>query len=176
MIYPVSCRKKVLALTAKEGLWFVEVSMRFGLSKSAVFRWSKKLEPQRHRCKPRYKIDEAALRRDIEAYPDSDYCESAQRLGVSTTGIRDAQYRLGITDKKAHYHPKADPEKRQIFSQTIAEVQKAGKPIVYMDESGFAHDMPRTCGEAMKGQRCYAKHDWGAKGRTNAIGALIKST
>ena len=100
MTYPVLFRKKVLALKDKEGLSFAEVSMRFGLSKSAVFRWSKKLEPQRHRNKPWYKIDEAALRGDIEAYPDS-YCrERAERLGVSTTGIRDAQYRLGITYKK----------------------------------------------------------------------------
>ena len=28
----------------------------------------------------------------------------------------------------------------------------------------------------MKGQRCYAQHDGGAKGRTNAINALIQST
>ena len=28
----------------------------------------------------------------------------------------------------------------------------------------------------MKGQGCYAKHDGGAKGKTNAIGALIQST
>ena len=28
----------------------------------------------------------------------------------------------------------------------------------------------------MKGQRCYGTHDWGAKGRTNAIGALIGAT
>ena len=28
----------------------------------------------------------------------------------------------------------------------------------------------------MKGQRCYGAHDWGAKGRTNAIGALIGAT
>lgn len=33
--------------------------------------------------------------------------------------------------------------------------------------------MPRTHGYSTKGQRCYGKHDWGAKGRTNAIGALI---
>lgn len=33
--------------------------------------------------------------------------------------------------------------------------------------------MPRTHGYAPKGQRCFGKHDWGAKGRTNAIGALI---
>lgn len=36
--------------------------------------------------------------------------------------------------------------------------------------------MPRTHGYSVKGQRCYGKHDWGAKGRTNAIGALIGST
>jgi len=33
--------------------------------------------------------------------------------------------------------------------------------------------MPRTHGYALKGQRCYGKHDWGAKGRTNVIGALL---
>lgn len=46
---------------------------------------------------------------------------------------------------------------------------------MYIDESGFAHDMPRTHGYAIQGQRCYGTHDWGAKGRTNAIGALIGS-
>lgn len=35
--------------------------------------------------------------------------------------------------------------------------------------------MPRTHGYADKGQRCYGKHDWGARGRINAIGALIGS-
>lgn len=35
--------------------------------------------------------------------------------------------------------------------------------------------MPRTHGYSIQGQRCYGKHDWGAKGRTNAIGALIGS-
>jgi len=33
--------------------------------------------------------------------------------------------------------------------------------------------MPRTHGYAPKGERCYGTHDWGAKGRTNAIGALL---
>ncbi len=35
--------------------------------------------------------------------------------------------------------------------------------------------MPRSHGYSIKGQRCYGKHDWGAKGRTNAIGALLGS-
>lgn len=36
--------------------------------------------------------------------------------------------------------------------------------------------MPRTHVYAKKGKRCYGTHDWGAKGRTNAIGALIGQT
>jgi len=75
--------------------------------------------------------------------------------------------------KKTFHHPKADQEQRTTFCQKLSEYKVAGNPIVYIDESGFAHDMPRTHGYAVKGQRCYGKHDWGAKGRTNVIGALL---
>ena len=34
--------------------------------------------------------------------------------------------------------------------------------------------MPRTHGYAPIGQRCYGTHDWNAKGRTNAIGAICE--
>lgn len=63
-----------------------------------------------------------------------------------------------------------------MYGQQIKEHQKDNRPIVYIDESGFSHDMPRTHGYSQKGRRCYGTHDWGAKGRTNAIGALIGST
>lgn len=36
--------------------------------------------------------------------------------------------------------------------------------------------MPRTHGYAKKGNRCYGIHNWGAKGRTNVIGALLGAT
>jgi transposase len=42
-----------------------------------------------------------------------------------------------------------------------------------VDESGFAHDMPRIHGYAPRGQRCFGVRDWQAKGRTNVIGALL---
>jgi len=42
-----------------------------------------------------------------------------------------------------------------------------------LDESGFAQDMPRTHGYSMRGKRCYGTQDWHAKGRTNAIGAIL---
>jgi transposase len=47
------------------------------------------------------------------------------------------------------------------------------RPIVYLDESGFALDMPWIHGYAPKGKRCYGQHDWHSKGRVNAIGAMI---
>lgn len=52
--------------------------------------------------------------------------------------------------------------------------EDAGHPIVPIDESGFAHHMPRTHGYAPRGQRCEGLHDWAAKGRTNVIGALFQ--
>ena len=45
---------------------------------------------------------------------------------------------------------------------------------MYLDESGFAgvrHDMPRTHGCSFRGKCCVS--DWGAKGRTNVIGAML---
>ena len=44
--------------------------------------------------------------------------------------------------------------------------------MVYIDESGFAQDMPRTHGYSLKGKRCEGVHDWHARGRINAIGVL----
>ena len=44
---------------------------------------------------------------------------------------------------------------------------------MYLDESGFSTDMPRPRGYSQKGERCYGTHDWHAKGRINAIGALL---
>ena len=75
--------------------------------------------------------------------------------------------------KKTLKHPKACKDKRQLFQDKIAAYTQLARPIVYIDESGFAHDMPRNYGYSLKGERCFGTHDWGAKGRTNAIGALL---
>ncbi len=68
-----------------------------------------------------------------------------------------------------------DDGDRHAFQNRIEAHRKAGKTIVYIDESGFAHDMVRTHGCSPRGKRCPGKQDWTAKGRTNVIGALIGS-
>jgi len=56
-------------------------------------------------------------------------------------------------------HRQADDDVRRCFRERIAAHEAASRPVVYIDESGFATDMPRTHGYAPKGQRCPGKHD-----------------
>jgi transposase len=74
--------------------------------------------------------------------------------------------------KKSLRHPKANLEDREKFKEKINTYQKQRQPIIYIDESGFAHDMPRTHGYSQQGERCYGTQDWQARGRVNVIGAI----
>ena len=80
---------------------------------------------------------------------------------------------LILAIKKTLKHPKACEYKRASFVSRIMAYQAQGKEIIYLDESGFAQDMPRNYGYSKQGARCYGTHDWQAKGRVNAIGAIV---
>ena len=73
-------------------------------------------------------------------------------------------------------HPKASQQARINFQQKINAYQQAGPPIVDLDESGLAQDMPRRHGYSKKGTPCYGTQNWQAKGRVNAMGALMGMT
>ena len=79
----------------------------------------------------------------------------------------------GSPIKKTLNHPRADHAERMAFLCGIIRYRLLGKPIVYLDESGFAVDSPRTHGYARRGKRCHSTKDWHAKGRLNAIGAIV---
>jgi hypothetical protein len=53
--------------------------------------------------------------------------------------------------------------------------QQANRVIVFIDESGFAHDMPRKHGYARRGERGLGIQDGHAKGRLKVIGARVGS-
>ncbi len=72
--------------------------------------------------------------------------------------------------KKTFQHPKADETARNIFSGGIREYRADERSPVYIDESGFARDMPRSYGYAPVGKRCAGRHDRNAKGRIDVIG------
>jgi transposase len=55
----------------------------------------------------------------------------------------------------------------------MEQYKSEGKSVVYIDESGFSHESTRSHGYAKIGKRCFGTFNWGAKGRTNAIGAWL---
>ena len=168
MAYSLDFRKKVLSVKEPEKLTFQEVADRFCIGIASVTRWVKRLEPKRTREKPTTKIDWNKLLKDVEEHPDSYQYERAERFGVSSQGIAYALKRLNISGKKKTFkHPKANEEAQKTFKAQIESYRAIDKPIVYIDESGFAHDMPRTYGYSPTGLRCSGEKDWGDRGRTN---------
>ena len=176
MTYSIDFRKKVLGVKAEGKTSIAETAKRFAIGKATIIRWMHRVDAKLRREKSTSTVNMDALKKDIELYPDGYQHERAKRLGCTRGGIYHALKRLGGAIKKTLKHPKADPERRSTYCQRIKQVQEERRPIVYIDESGFSHDMPRTHGYSKKGHRCYGTHDWGAKGRTNSIGAIVGAT
>ena len=173
MTYSLDFRQKVFEQKAKHDLTFEQTSERFGIGIATLFRWQKKLIPCKTRNRSATKINDDQLLEDVKNHPDDYQWERAERFAVTQRAIGLALKRLGISYKKTLEHPKANEEARIAFQQKILAYEQEGKTIVYVDESGFAKDMPRTHGYAKRGNRCFGTHNWHSKGRVNAIGAII---
>ena len=63
-----------------------------------------------------------------------------------------------------------------MFLKKIEQYKKEKMPIAYVDESGFAHSMPRTHCYSRMGRRCYGSCDWNTKGPKNVVAALYESS
>ncbi len=172
MACPIAFRRQVLSIRGKEGLSFEETSERFGVGSAAAIRIRihsskalpapenpqdppRKAFPGRSRSPRRLPI---RARCRVRAVPEVDLAGSAQAR-------RDTQ--------KASRHPQADAERRCAFRRKITAHETAGRPIVYLDESGFATDMPRPHGSAPRGTRCLGGQNRNARGREMTPGALL---
>lgn len=173
MSYSLDLRKHVFKIKQQERLTFQETSDRFGVPTRTLFRWKKHIEPITKRNKPSTKIDMAALQKAVEQHPDRYQYEHARKFGVAQSTIFYALKRLNITHKKTLFHPKADEWLRYIFQLKLFRYEVIEKrPVIYLDESGFAVDVPRENGYSRKGEKCFAGKGWHARGRANAIGAI----
>ena len=169
-------RKNIIDIKTNEKLSVREAARRFGISPNTVHKWCKKIEPKGWRKQRVGKIDMEKLEEDVINNPDAYQYERAKRLKVSQAAVHFGLKRLGVTYKKTLEYPKADKEKRAMFLQKIEQYKKEKMPIAYVDESGFAHSMPRTHGYSRMGKRCYGSCDWNARGRKNVIAALYESS
>ena len=140
---------------------------------ASLTRWAKSPEPKAEREGRPRKVDLDKLAADVKDHPDSYQYERAARFGVTQKAIWNGLRALKITYKKSLTHPKADGDARRIFREKISKYERDNRPVVYLDESGFAADMPRTHGYTRRGERCPGTQDWQARGRTNVIGALL---
>ena len=159
MLYSLSHRRRVLALQLRDGLTNQETADHFGIGIATVARSRSRIEPKPYPQRKPYKIDMAALAEDVRLHPDAYQSERAARFGVTVQAICHGLKGLGVTYKKALTHPKADAAARHAFRRRLARLEKLGRPIVYVDESGFSHDMARTHGYAPRGERCCGIRD-----------------
>ena len=80
---------------------------------------------------------------------------------------------VNISHKKTLTHPQADDQLRAEFQERITAYEQQGRLVAYLDESGLAEDMPGTHGYSKRRQGCFGTHDGHAKGRINAMGAIM---
>ncbi|MRT39684.1 transposase [Acinetobacter sp. RIT698] len=102
MSYSEHFRRKVLA-KLEEGNSIRAVATQFEIDKNTILSWKKSIEIKRTRPRKPSKIDDDALRADVEQYPDDYQYERAARFGCGVSSIGDALRRLGITVKKRPY-------------------------------------------------------------------------
>jgi transposase len=102
MSYPIHFRKKILA-KLEEGQSIRAVAQHFEINKNTIVEWKKRIEIKRTRPRKPSKVDDDALRADVEQYPDDYQYERAARFGCATSTIGDALKRLNITVKKRPY-------------------------------------------------------------------------
>ena len=174
-MYGRSTIKKILFSKDKEKLSIRKTAKKFCLSSNTVLKWSKGLTPKSKRiCKAR-KLDMEALKEDVNKYPDLYQYERAKKFKVSQNCIHKGLKSLGVSYKKNFQHPKASEEERMLFKNKIEKYELENRVLSYIDENGFAFDIPRRYGYSKVGDRCYGSYNWNAKGRENIIGALINN-
>ncbi|WP_211752308.1 IS630 transposase-related protein [Nitrosomonas communis] len=157
----------------KGRLTIAQAAARFCMEIASVTSWVKNPNLKQTRKKPAAKIDMIALARDVQACPGAYQAERARRPRVSEKGIGHTLRRMNISYKKNLQHPKVGESKRHTFQETIKLYEAQNRAIVYINEGGFAHDIPRTHGYAPNDKRCHGVCNWHARGRVNMIKALI---
>ena len=75
---------------------------KYDLSPTTIQKWKKKLEPKPDCVRQPYKIQDQALREDVEKYPNDYHTQRAVRFNCTSAAISKALKRLNIKIKKAN--------------------------------------------------------------------------
>ena len=84
----------------EEGYSIRAVAAQFEINKNTIVEWKKRIEIKKTRVRKPSKINDDALREDVEKYPDAYQYERAARFNCGVSSIGAALKRLNITVKK----------------------------------------------------------------------------
>jgi transposase len=98
MSYSEHFRRKILA-KLEEGYSIRAVAAQFEINKNTIVEWKKRIEIKKLVYETS-KINDDALREDVEKYPDAYQYERAARFNCGVSSIGAALKRLNITVKK----------------------------------------------------------------------------
>ncbi len=76
------------------------VAAQFEINKNTIVEWKKRIEIKKTRVRKPSKINDDALREDVEKYPDAYQYERAARFNCGVSSIGAALKRLNIIVKK----------------------------------------------------------------------------
>ena len=89
-------------------------------------------------------IDLEKLAKNVEQHPDWYQKERTHHFGVNQPSIQAKLKELHISNKKTLKHLKVNDQLKTEFQKKITTYEQKGRSIAYLDESGFAQDIPRT--------------------------------
>ena len=86
MSYSEHFRRKILA-KLEEGYSIRAVAAQFEINKNTIVEWKKRIEIKKTRVRKPSKINDDALREDVEKYPDAYQYERAARFNCRVSSI-----------------------------------------------------------------------------------------
>ncbi|MEQ1110968.1 IS630 transposase-related protein [Acinetobacter johnsonii] len=86
MSYSEHFRRKILA-KLEEGYSIRAVAAQFEINKNTIVEWKKRIEIKKTRVRKPSKINDDALREDVEKYPDAYQYERAARFNCGVSSI-----------------------------------------------------------------------------------------
>lgn len=122
------------------------------------------------------KLNWDALRQDIEAHPDAQLSEQAERFGVTASAIQYALKRMKIKQKKALRHRERSHQARIKNFQVLREriKQYGAESLVYIDKTGFEQMQSCLYAGAKRGKKVHGDRQGKRSRRTNLVAARRK--
>ena len=116
-MYSLHIRRKILSIKKKEGLSFIKVGRRFGMSSNTVYKWTKRIEAKVRRERRSRKVEIVDLRKEVMKNPDLYQYERAKKFRVSQSTMWRELQRIGVTYKKNTKTSKKERRNTYVISE-----------------------------------------------------------